>query len=155
MRLVVICLGFVISVADPVAAQISCSPISSVVSIGKVSPRPAFKSVMSTIPISCANSGTTAATETILLSIDKTVRVISNGEHKTPIPLNIVFGSNLHESGTEVCRDVSLKPGESRVFDMPITLGMFIKGQHNGHYQAIIPITAQTLVIADVKERCR
>jgi hypothetical protein len=37
---------------------------------------------------------------------------------------------------------------------MPITIGMFINGQHHGFYEAIIPITARRLVGDDVGEMC-
>ena len=154
MRISLACLSLAIVAADPGSTQIRCAPIVSTVSIGKISPRPSFNSVMSTVPVSCVNTGTTPSTHTILLSIDTTAIVMANNDQHTSIPLKITFGTNFQDPMTAVCHDLTLNPSESRLFDIPITIGMFVKGQEHGFYETSIPIMARTLMSDEIKELC-
>jgi hypothetical protein len=130
----------------PGLAQMLCAPLSTTVSIGKVEARPAVKSFNSVLPVSCRNTGTNRAQQTVLVSIDVAKPVMVNRTYDARLPVQVGFRLGGNPPSKSLCREVDLAAGESKVFDLPILLTMGIQSPHHGNYDVAISVSATTIV---------
>lgn len=145
MRITVIFFALMPLMALPAAAQIRCASVSTTVSIGKVSARPAVKTFMSVIPVSCLNTGGTPAREVVSVFINEPTPVLLTTDDGGALPVQIAFRAGAGELATSLCREVELGGGERASFDVPITVRIRVASPHHGHYQTAIPVIATTV----------
>lgn len=144
MRIVIIAAGLLLLSGPPAIAQILCAPLPQTVAIGEVSARPAVKTIMSVIPISCHNTGNAHARETVSIIIGTPTTLLFNLNYDSTLPANIGFLTGAAEPATSLCREVELEASEHITFDLPIQVRIRIASEHWGHYQTSFTVSAQS-----------